>query len=159
MGVNKVIVVGNLGQDPEMRFTPNGSPYTNLRVAASRRYYDSDRNLVEETEWFNIVTWGKLAERCNQYLSKGRLVYVEGRFRSRTWTDANGNKRERFEIVADSVQFLGRGASDIVSGDMAIVEQLGEEGIEIEVEDTETVPKKAATSAGRSKRKIVKPAQ
>lgn len=77
--VNKIIVVGNLGRDPEMRFTPNGRPVTSFSVATSRRYTTSAGEQREETEWFTVVTWSRLAEQCNQFLTKGRLVYVEGR--------------------------------------------------------------------------------
>lgn len=107
MGVNKVIVVGNLGSEPEMRFMPSGQPVTNLRVASSRRYYKEDGTLMEQTEWFNVVTFGKLAETCNQFLAKGRQVYIEGRLQTRTWEDNEGRTHYRAEVIAQSVQFLG----------------------------------------------------
>lgn len=106
--VNKIIVIGNLGRDPEMRFTPNGNPVTSFSVATSRRYTTSAGEPREETEWFTVVTWNKLAEQCNQFLTKGRLVYVEGRLRTNTWEGQDGQKRSRNEIVANSVRFLDR---------------------------------------------------
>jgi len=106
--VNKVIIIGNVGSDPEMRFTPNGNPVTSFRAATNWRYTTSQGERKEETEWFTIVAWNRLAEQCNQFLNKGRLVYVEGRLRSRTWESPEGEKRFRNEIVADKVTFLDR---------------------------------------------------
>ncbi len=106
--VNKVIIIGNVGSDPEMRFTPNGNPVTSFRVATNWRYTTSQGERREETEWFSVVAWNRLAEQCNQFLTKGRLVYVEGRLRSRTWEGQDGEKRFRNEIVADKVTFLDR---------------------------------------------------
>jgi single-strand DNA-binding protein len=111
VSVNRIIIIGNLGSEPEMRFTPNGRPVTSFSAATNRRYTTSDGERREETEWFTIVTWGRLAEQCNQYLTKGRLVYVEGRLRSHTWEGQDGQKRYRNEIVADRVSFLDRQAS------------------------------------------------
>ncbi|MBN2239329.1 MAG: single-stranded DNA-binding protein [Dehalococcoidales bacterium] len=108
VSVNRIIIIGNLGSEPEMRFTPNGRPVTSFSAATNRRYTTSEGERREETEWFNIVTWGKLAEQCNQYLSKGRLVYVEGRLRTHTWEGQDGVRRSRNEIVADRVSFLDR---------------------------------------------------
>ncbi|MFC1592533.1 single-stranded DNA-binding protein [Candidatus Omnitrophota bacterium] len=111
VSVNKVIIIGNLGSDPEMRFTPNGKPVTSFRVATSWRYTTPEGERREETEWFTVVTWGKLAEQCNQFLTKGRLVYVEGRLRTHTWEGQDGQKRFRSEIVANRVRFLDRQAA------------------------------------------------
>jgi len=108
VSVNRMTVIGNLGSDPEMRFTPNGRPVTSFRVATNWRYTTADGERREETEWFNIVCWSKLAEQCNQFLTKGRLVYVEGRLRMHTWEGQDGQKRARNEIVADRVKFLDR---------------------------------------------------
>jgi single-strand DNA-binding protein len=108
VSVNRIIIIGNLGSDPEMRFTPNGRPVTSFSVATNRRYTTSEGERREETEWFTVVTWGRLAEQCNQYLTKGRLVYVEGRLRSHTWEGQDGQRRSRNEIVADRVSFLDR---------------------------------------------------
>ncbi len=108
--VNKIIVVGNLGSEPEMRFTPNGKPVTSFNVATNRRYTTSDGERREETEWFSVVAWGRLAEQCNQFLTKGRLVYLEGRLHLRSWEGQDGQKRFRNEIIADRVSFLDRQA-------------------------------------------------
>ena len=111
VSVNKLIIIGNVGSEPEMRFTPNGNPVTSFRVATNWRYTTSQGERREETEWFTVVAWNRLAEQCNQFLGKGRLVYVEGRLRSRTWESQEGEKRVRNEIVADKVTFLDRQAA------------------------------------------------
>ena len=105
--VNKVILVGNLGRDPELRYTQNGSAVANFTVATNERWRDKDGNNQERTEWHRIVVWGKTAENCAQYLAKGRSVYVEGRLQTREWEDKEGNKRQTTEISAQRVQFLG----------------------------------------------------
>ncbi len=110
VSVNKIIVIGNLGGEPEMRFTPNGRPVTSFNVATNWRYTTADGERREETEWFTVVTWGKLAEQCNQFLNKGRLVYVEGRLRTHSWESQDGQKHYRNEIVANRVSFLDRPA-------------------------------------------------
>ena len=110
VSVNKMIVIGNLGSEPEMRFTPNGRPVTSFNIATNWRYTTSEGERKEETEWFTVVTWGKLAEQCNQFLTKGRLVYVEGRLRTHTWEGQDGQRRHRNEIVADRVSFLDKQA-------------------------------------------------
>ena len=110
-GLNKMLVIGNVGTDPEMRYTPNGNPVTSFRLATSRTYTPSDGERRQETEWFTVVSWNQLAEQCNQYLIKGRRVYVEGRLKSNTWTGADGQTRFRNEIVANRVLFLDRGPS------------------------------------------------
>ena len=107
-GLNKVMIIGNLGADPEMRYTADGNALTSFRVASSRNYSGPDGERKEETEWFSVVAWRKLAEQCSQYLQKGRRVYVEGRLRSRTWDAPDGQKRFRNEIIADRVLFLDR---------------------------------------------------
>lgn len=107
-GLNKVMVIGNLGADPEMRYTADGNAMTSFRVAASRDYTAPDGERREETEWFSVVAWRKLAEQCSQYLQKGRKVYVEGRLRTRSWDTPEGQKRYRTEVVADRVLFLDR---------------------------------------------------
>lgn len=103
-GVNKVIILGNLGADPELRYTPGGQPVARLNVATSRRYRKGEET-VEETEWHRITVWGKQAEHCNTYLTKGRQVYVEGRLR--TLSTKDGQRHYSTEIVADTVQFIG----------------------------------------------------
>lgn len=113
--LNKVMIIGNLGSDPEMRFTPNGSPVTSFRVATNRVYTTADGERKTETEWFSVVTWNKLAEQCNQFLSKGRLVYVEGRLRTSTWEGQDGLKHYRTEIIANRATFLDRQAAGALS--------------------------------------------
>lgn len=106
--VNRITVIGNLGNDPEMRFTPNGHAVTSFNVATNRNYTAADGERREETEWFTIVCWNKLAEQCNQYLTKGRLVYVEGRVKLTSWEGQDGQQRSRLEINADRVNFLDK---------------------------------------------------
>ncbi len=107
-GLNKVMVIGNLGKDPEMRYTADGNALTSFSVASSRNYTAKDGEKREETEWFSVVTWGKLAEQCSQFLQKGRKVYVEGRLSTRSWDSPEGEKKYRTELVADRVLFLDR---------------------------------------------------
>ena len=103
------MVIGNLGSDPEMRYTPSGVPVTTFRIATSRRFNTRDGESREETEWFRVVTWNRLAEQCNQYLTKGRRVYAEGRLKSDTWTGNDGQTRFTNEINAFTVLFLDSG--------------------------------------------------
>jgi len=110
MGINKVILVGNLGKDPELRFTPDSRPVANFPLATTERFSGRDGNRQEKTEWHNIVVWGKLAELTKQYLKKGRTVYLEGRITTRSWDDRDGNKKYRTEIVANQVEFLNSGS-------------------------------------------------
>ncbi len=107
-GLNKMSVIGFLGTDPEMRYTPNGNPVTSFRIATSRSYTSSDGEKHEETEWFTVVAWNQLAELCNQYLSKGRRAYVDGRLHSNSWQGQDGQTRFSNEIVAERVLFLDR---------------------------------------------------
>jgi single-strand DNA-binding protein len=124
-GLNKVMIIGNLGRDPEMRYTPSGKPVTSFSLACSRSWVSSDGERREETEWFNVVAWGNLAEICNQHLSKGQQVYVEGRLQTRSWEDNNGQRHFRTEVVANEMIILGNragydanlGDSDYVSID------------------------------------------
>ena len=109
-GLNKVMIIGNVGTDPEMRYTANGRAVTNFRVASSRNYTTPEGERREETEWFSVVAWQKLAEQCSQYLQKGRRVYVEGRLRTRSWDTPDGQRRFRTEVIADRVIFLDRAA-------------------------------------------------
>lgn len=103
--VNKVIIVGNLGKDPELKRTPSGAPVTDFSVATTERFTDKSGNRKEETEWHNVVLWNKLAENASQYLRKGSSVYIEGKLKTRSWDD-NGQKRYRTEIIASAMQFL-----------------------------------------------------
>jgi single-strand DNA-binding protein len=109
-GVNKVILIGNLGADPEVRFTPSGQAVANFRIATNESWTDKNQQKQERTEWHRIVVWGKLGELCGEYLKKGRQAYVEGRLQTREWTDKEGKKNYTTEVVAQSVQFLGGGA-------------------------------------------------
>jgi single-strand DNA-binding protein len=106
-GVNKAILVGNLGRDPELRQTPNGQSVVNFTLATSENWTDKGGERQERTEWHRIVVWGRTAEMCNQYLSKGRTVYVEGRIQTREWEDKDGNKRYTTEVNAQTVNFIG----------------------------------------------------
>ena len=111
--VNKVIIVGNLGRDPELRYIQSGQAVANFSVATNEKWKDKDGNNQERTEWHRIVVWGKSAENCAQYLQKGRSVYIEGKLQTREWEDKDGNKRSTTEVVAQAVQFLGgRGGSE-----------------------------------------------
>ena len=106
MSLNKILIIGNLGGDPEMRYMPSGDAVTNFTVATNRRYNTRDGQQVDETEWFRVSAWGKLAETTNQYLTKGSKVYVEGRLQSRSWQGQDGQTRFSNEIRAQEVRFL-----------------------------------------------------
>ncbi|MBN1574521.1 MAG: single-stranded DNA-binding protein [Deltaproteobacteria bacterium] len=109
MSVNKAIIVGNLGADPEVRFTPKGTPVATFQVATNEKWTDKGTGEKQErTEWHRIVAWGKLGEICGEYLVKGKQVYIEGSIRTRPWEDRDGNKRYTTEIVAQVMQMLGR---------------------------------------------------
>ena len=107
MSVNKVILLGRLGANPEIRYTPSGAPVANFNIATSESWNDKGGQKQERTEWHRIVVWNKLAELCNQYLAKGRQAYIEGRLQTRQWDDKDGNKRYTTEVIATTVQFLG----------------------------------------------------
>ena len=117
VGLNRMMVIGNLGTDPEMRYTPSGNPVTSFRLATTRSYNTADGEKRDETEWFTVVAWQRLAELCNQFLAKGRRVYVDGRLRSRSWTGQDGQTRFVNEIIAERVLFLDR-AGEAAEGDM-----------------------------------------
>jgi len=106
--LNKVIIIGNVGGEPEMRFTPNGKPVTSFSVATNWVSTTPEGERRQETEWFSVVTFNKLAEQCNQFLAKGRLVYAEGRLRTRTWEGQDGLQHSRVEVNANRVIFLDR---------------------------------------------------
>ena len=122
--LNKVMIIGNIGNDPEMRFTPNGNPVTSFNVATSRVYTAPDGERRQETEWFSVVTWNRLAENCNQFLAKGRRVYVEGRVHTRSWEGQDGQRRTRVEIVANRVLFLDRQATAPLPTEERVAEEL-----------------------------------
>ncbi len=114
-GVNKVIIIGNLGADPTVRYTAAGAPVANFNVATSERFNNKAGEREERTEWHRVVAFGKLAEICQQYLKKGKQVYVEGRLQTRQWEDQQGQKRYSTEIVAQNMQMLGR-VGDVAGG-------------------------------------------
>ena len=112
-GINKVILVGNLGQDPELRYTGGGTAVCNMRLATNESYKDSDGQMVEKTEWHNVVAWGRLAEICGEYLKKGSQVYFEGSLQTRSWEGQDGNTRYTTEVKAREMMMLsGRGDAD-----------------------------------------------
>jgi len=127
--LNRVMLIGNVGTDPEMRFTPSGSPVTSFRVATNRVYTTSDGERKQETEWFTVVAWRKQAESCNQFLTKGQRVYVDGSLRTRTWEGRDGQKRTRVEVIANRVLFLDKQTVATLPS-----EETGQDVIEDEVE-------------------------
>jgi single-strand DNA-binding protein len=106
-GLNKAMIIGNLGGDPEMRYTPSGKPLTKFQLASNRNWTSAEGEKKTETEWFTVVAWGKLAEICNQYLTKGQQVYIEGRIHTRKWKDEGGNSHSSVEITAKEMVMLG----------------------------------------------------
>lgn len=106
-GLNKVMIIGHLGRDPELRYTPSGRPVASFSVATSRTWTSSEGERREETEWFNVVAWGNLAEICKSHLTKGQQVYVEGRLQTRGWEDEHGTRHYRTELVANEMILLG----------------------------------------------------
>jgi len=106
-GLNKVMVIGSVGRDPEMRYTTSGRPVTSFSVATTRSWANSEGERRKDTEWFNVVAWGDLAEICKQHLRKGKQVYVEGRLQTRSWGDREGKRRFRIELVANEMILLG----------------------------------------------------
>ena len=132
--LNKVTIIGNVGSEPEMRFTPKGKPLTSFSVATNWAYTTPEGERKQETEWFNVVAWNRLAEQCNQFLAKGRLVYAEGRIRTRSWEGQDGQQRSRSEIIASRVIFLDRRASGALPDDKG-EDTGGDTGGDIEPED------------------------
>jgi single-strand DNA-binding protein len=124
MSLNKAMIIGNLGRDPEMRYTPSGQPVTQFTVAVNRSHKDQNGEWVEETEWFRVVAWGPLAERTAENLRKGRKVYVEGRLQTRQWEGQDGQKRYTTELIAQAVTALDRRPDD--SGDPGFAPRTGE---------------------------------
>jgi len=118
MSVNKVILIGNLGKDPEVRYTNNGRAVARFPIATSEVWVDQSGSRQERTEWHNIVVWGKQGESCGQYLAKGRQVFVEGSIRTRSYDDKSGTKRYVTEIIAQRIRFLGGGGGTRVAPEM-----------------------------------------
>ncbi len=106
-GINKVILIGNLGADPEVRYTPGGKAVANFRIATSEQWTDKDGQKQDRTEWHRVVAWGRLGEICGEYLFKGKQVYIEGKLQTRGWEDRDGNKRYTTEVIAQTMQMLG----------------------------------------------------
>lgn len=115
-GINKVILIGNIGQAPELRYTQNGKAVCNMSLATNEVFTDDDDNEVQNTEWHNVVAWGRLAEVCHEYLQKGSQVYLEGKIETQEWTDQNGNTRYNTEVVAREVKFLDSKEKTEMSG-------------------------------------------
>ncbi len=126
-GVNKVILVGNLGADPDLRYTPGGQAVCDLRLATNESWTAKDGSRQEHAEWHRVVVWGTLAENCAKYLARGREVYIEGKNRTKAWEDKDGNKRYTTKVVARDVQFLGgRGGGEQRSGGGSYDRQRGQ---------------------------------
>jgi len=106
MSLNKILIIGHLEKDPEIRYLPSGKPTANFSVAANHKY-KTEGEVKEETEWFNIVAYGRLAEICSEFLKKGRPVFIEGRLKTRNWVDSNGNKHYRTEVIAEGMRLIG----------------------------------------------------
>ncbi len=137
MGINKVILVGNLGADPEIRYTPSGTAVANFRLATSETRTNKEGQKETKTEWHRIVTFGKLAEICGEYLAKGKQVYIEGKIQTRSWDDKDGNKKYMTEIVANTMQMLGSSKDAATAADSA---GSGGGGDEIPPSDIDDVP-------------------
>jgi single-strand DNA-binding protein len=126
--LNKITIIGNVGNEPEMRFTPNGKPVTSFSMATNWVYTTPEGERRQETEWFNVVAWNRLAEQCNQFLAKGKLVYAEGRIHTRNWESQDGQAHTRIEVIANRVIFLDR------RGAGAVADEKTEEGSASEME-------------------------
>ena len=126
-GLNKVMIIGYLGRDPEMRYTPSGRPVTSFSVATSRTWTSAEGERREETEWFNVVAWGTLAEICKSHLSKNQQVYIEGRLQTRGWEDESGKKHFRTELVANEMILLGDRRREQQQHDEAEVDFISED--------------------------------
>lgn len=133
-GVNKAILIGNLGNDPELKYTPNGIAVASFSLATNERRQDKDGNYKDYTEWHRIVAWRKLAETVGEYLKKGSQVYIEGKIQTRQWEDQNGVKRYQTEIVAQNLQMLGRRPSDASAGD-SVPESVNQESSSVRDKD------------------------
>ena len=117
MSFNKIIIVGNLGRDPELRYTPQGTAVCSFSVATSEKKRDKGGDMQDVTTWFRVTLWGKQAETASKYLTKGKPVYIEGRLRIEEWTDRDGNNRQSLEVNATDMQFIGGNRNDDYAGD------------------------------------------
>jgi len=138
MGLNKVLLLGHLGADPELRFTPTQNPVCNLNVATGEKRKNQDGEWVDHTEWHRVVVWGKQAENCANYLAKGRQVFVEGRIQTRKWQDQEGNTRYATDIVANNVQFISAGKQDAASAGPSMDEDYGQDSSQLSPQPTST---------------------
>lgn len=146
MGVNRVFLLGNLGADPEIRYTPSQQAVCNLRLATGERKKNPDGQWVDHTEWHRVVTWGKTAENCAQYLTKGKQVFVEGKIQTKKWQDQEGKDRYTTEIVAFSVQFIGgRGENAGLASNLE-VEPMDESSLMSSNETSSSKPQTAQVS-------------
>ena len=127
--LNRVMLIGNVGTDPEMRFTPSGNPVTSFRIATNRVYTTSEGERKQETEWFTVVAWRKQAESCNQYLTKGQRVYVEGSLRTRNWEGRDGQRRTAVEVIANRVLFLDKQAVAPLPSEDFVTDAVDDEGM------------------------------
>ncbi|MBN3039556.1 MAG: single-stranded DNA-binding protein [Candidatus Omnitrophica bacterium] len=137
VNLNKVFLVGNLTKDPELRYTPQGTAVTTLRIAVNRSFKDKSGQIQKDTCFLNIVVWGQMAEVCNQYLQKGRQVFVEGRLQSRTWQNSEGKNRSVVEVVATRVQFMPQGARAATQGQEVDLGDEPEEVVNLDMESKE----------------------
>ncbi len=136
--VNRVILVGRLGKDPEMRYTTSGTPVVNFSLATDEVWTDQNKERQKRTEWHNIVAWSRLAEICGQYLGKGQLIFIEGRIQTREWDDRDGNKRRTTEVVASNMQMLGRRSENGEGQAVAVgAEESSEKSVEAGVNEDE----------------------
>ena len=126
---NRVMLIGNLGRDPELRYTPNGQAVANFTLATNEVWIDKNNERQQRTEWHRIVAWRKLAEIASEYLSKGKQVFVEGRLRTRTWQDRNGNSRTTTEILANTLIMLGRKGEEIPAEEQPPAEEITDDDI------------------------------
>jgi single-strand DNA-binding protein len=133
------MIIGNVGKEPEMRFIQSGKPVTTFSVATNRVYSSADGERKEETEWFNVVVWNKLAELCNQFLGKGRLVYVEGRLRTRSWDGQDGQKHYRTELIAEQVTFLDKSGQPLDNAAQPTAES-GQPGEKSDTTESDDLP-------------------
>ena len=146
-GLNKVLLIGNLGRDPEMKYTQQGTPITNFSIAVSRSRKSPDGQFIDETEWFRIIAWEKLAETCNEYLRKGSKVYIEGRLQTREYTTQDGQQRQSIEVVANEMLILDsrqQGAPGGYNGDRS------DRGDRNERHDRQPQPSQRASSSSPS---------
>ena len=139
--VNKVILIGRLGKDPEMKYTPSGTAVANFTMATNESIRDKEGNYTEQTEWHRVVAFGRTAEVAGEYMTKGKLVYIEGRLQTRSWDDQNGQKKYMTEIICNNLQLLGgRGETDTKSADSPVNDEKPEDNKDVEVGEDDDLP-------------------